>query len=65
MTTMRKRLTHIRFIRKGYNMTKIEVYDFMAEKLEKIAEAHDVTVAELIDMMAYNEVDIEEELKEL
>ena len=35
-------------------MTKINIYDLEAEQLEKIAEANDTTVAEIVEMlMAY------------
>ena len=37
-------------------MTKITVYDLEAEALEKIADANDTTVAEVVEMlMAYAE----------
>lgn len=37
-------------------MTKILVYDIEAEELEKIADANDTTVAEVVEMlMAYAE----------
>lgn len=37
-------------------MTKITVYDIEAEELEKIADANDTTVAEVVEMlMAYAE----------
>lgn len=37
-------------------MTKITVYDIEAEELEKIADANDTTVAEIVEMlMAYAE----------
>lgn len=37
-------------------MTKILVYDIEAEELEKIADANDVTVAEVVEMlMEYSE----------
>ena len=37
-------------------MTKITVYDIEAEELEKIADANDTTIAEVIEMlMAYAE----------
>ena len=37
-------------------MTKITVYDIEAEALEKIADANDTTVAEIVEMlMAYAE----------
>ena len=35
-------------------MTNITIYDLEAEQLEKIAEANDTTVAEIVEMlMAY------------
>ena len=37
-------------------MTKILVYDIEAEELDKIADANDITVAEVVEMlMAYAE----------
>ena len=37
-------------------MTKILIYDIEAEELEKIADANDTTVAEVVEMlMAYSE----------
>lgn len=37
-------------------MTKILVYDIEAEELEKIADANDITVAEVVEMlMEYSE----------
>lgn len=32
-------------------MTKILVYDIEAEELEKIADANDITVAEVVEML--------------
>ena len=37
-------------------MTKVTVYDIEAEELEKIADANDTTVAEVVEMLiAYAE----------
>lgn len=32
-------------------MTKVLVYDIEAEELEKIADANDITVAEVVEML--------------
>lgn len=40
-------------------MTKITVYDIEAEALEKIADANNITVAEVVEML----IDYAEEMK--
>ena len=32
-------------------MTKINIYDIEAEELEKIADANDLTIAEVVEML--------------
>lgn len=41
-------------------MKSIMVYDDTAEMLERIAERHDTTVAEVLEMMIMDEQDLEE-----
>ncbi len=50
-------MTHyMNLYKEGLTMTKITVYDLEAEALEKIADANDTTVAEVVEMlMAYAE----------
>lgn len=46
-------------------MKNILVYDSTEKMLERIAEEHDTTVAELLDIFLPDECDIEEKLEEI